>query len=308
VRPRAPSFVRARAPRPDHVTTYRAPALLRAARPKQWVKNLLVLAVPIASGDLTDPGVLLSTLLAGLSFCLLSSAVYLLNDSVDVEADRRHPRKRSRPIASGEVSVRTARVVSAVLALLGLAVAAATAWQLLAVMLGYLVLQLGYSLWFKHEPVLDILLVTSGFVLRAVAGGVASDLYVSQWFLLVAGFGSLFIVAGKRYSELHTLGAESGTRQALVRYSATYLRFVWGVAAAATLLAFSLWAFENPSSGSLPWATISIAPFVAGVLRYAVDIDAGTAAEPEDIIWADRVLQAIGAVWLLTVVLGVLGV
>jgi decaprenyl-phosphate phosphoribosyltransferase len=284
------------------------PALLRAARPKQWVKNLLVLAVPLASGRIADPGVLAGTLLAGVAFCLLSSAVYLLNDSVDVEADRRHPRKRTRPIASGEVSVRTARVTAVLLAVAGLVLGAIGGWQLLAVLVGYVVLQLGYSLGLKHEPVLDILLVTSGFVLRAVAGGAASDIYVSQWFLLVAGFGSLFIVSGKRYSELHTLGADSGTRQSLVRYSATYLRFVWGVAAGATLLAFSLWAFENPSAGSLPWATISIAPFVAGVLRYAVDIDAGTAAEPEDIIWADRGLQAIGAVWLVVVLLGVLDV
>ncbi|KQV69777.1 phosphoribose diphosphate--decaprenyl-phosphate phosphoribosyltransferase [Nocardioides sp. Root122] len=284
------------------------PALVRALRPKQWVKNVLVLAVPVAAGRLGDPEVLLGTVLAGVAFCLLSSAVYLVNDSVDVEADRRHPVKRLRPIAAGEISVGAARGVSAVLALAGLVLAALAGWQLLGVMIGYLVLQLGYSVWFKHEPVLDILLVTSGFVLRAVAGGAASDIYVSQWFLLVAGFGSLFIVSGKRYSELHTLGAESGTRQSLVRYSATYLRFVWGVAAGATLLAFSLWAFENPSGGTLPWATISIAPFVAGVLRYAVDIDAGTAAEPEDIIWADRVLQGIGVAWLVIVLLGVLDV
>jgi decaprenyl-phosphate phosphoribosyltransferase len=277
-------------------------------RPKQWVKNVLVLAVPVAAGRLGDPEVLLGTVLAGVAFCMLSSAVYLVNDSVDVEADRRHPVKRFRPIAAGEISVGAARGVSAVLALAGLVLAALAGWQLLGVMVGYLVLQLGYSVWFKHEPVLDILLVTSGFVLRAVAGGAASDIYVSQWFLLVAGFGSLFIVSGKRYSELHTLGAESGTRQSLVRYSATYLRFVWGVAAGATLLAFSLWAFENPSGGTLPWATISIAPFVAGVLRYAVDIDAGTAAEPEDIIWADRVLQGIGVAWLVIVLLGVLDV
>lgn len=289
-------------------TSRSSPALLRAVRPKQWTKNLLVIAVPLASGQIGDPGVLAGTLLAGLAFCLLSSAVYLINDSIDVEADRLHPRKRQRPIAAGEVSVPTARVVAALLVLVGLALATVGGAQLLAVMIGYLVLQLGYSLGLKHEPVLDILLVTSGFVLRAVAGGAASDIYVSQWFLLVAGFGSLFIVSGKRYSELHTLGPDSGTRQALVRYSATYLRFVWGVAAGATLLSFSLWAFENPSDGTLPWATISIAPFVAGVLRYAVDIDAGTAAEPEDIIWADRVLQAIGGVWLLVVLLGVLDV
>jgi decaprenyl-phosphate phosphoribosyltransferase len=285
-----------------------SPPLWRALRPKQWVKNLLVLAVPLAAGRLGEPDVLVGTLVAGISFCLLSSSVYLLNDSVDVEADRRHPRKRHRPIAAGEVSVPTARVAAAVLGVLGLGLAVLGGWQLLAVMLGYLVLQLGYSLGLKHEPVLDILLVTSGFVLRAVAGGAASDIYVSQWFLMVAGFGSLFIVAGKRYSELHALGPDSGTRASLVRYSDTYLRFVWSVAAAGTLLAFALWSFEKPASGTLPWATISIAPFVAGVLRYAVDIDAGTAAEPEDIIWADRVLQTIGVVWLAVLLLGVLGV
>lgn len=283
-------------------------ALIRAVRPKQWIKNVLVFAVPLAAGRLLEQDVLLRTAIAGLAFCLLSSAVYLVNDSADVEADRNHPRKRLRPIAAGELSVRAALVAATVLAVVGLSLACLCGWRLVAVLLGYLVVQIGYSLWFKHEPVLDILLVTSGFILRAVAGGAASDIYVSQWFLMVAGFGSLFIVAGKRYSELHTLGSESGTRQSLIRYSDTYLRFVWGVAAAATLLAFSLWAFENPSSGSMPWATISIAPFVAGVLRYAVDIDAGTAAAPEDIIWGDRVLQAIGAVWLLTVMLSVLNV
>lgn len=286
----------------------RAGGLVRSARPKQWVKNVLVLAVPLAAGELLDAQVLLDTLLAGLAFCLLSSAVYLVNDSADVEADRRHPRKRHRPIAAGELSVRLALTAAVLLGLAGLALGALGSWQLLVVLLGYLAVQVGYSVWLKHEPVLDILLVASGFVLRAVAGGAAADIPVSQWFLMVAGFGSLFIVAGKRYSELRALGIGSGTRQALVRYSDTYLRFVWGVAAGATLIAFSLWAFENPSSGTLPWATISIAPFVAGVLRYAVDIDAAMAAEPEDIVWSDRVLQAIGAVWLLCVVLGVLDV
>ena len=278
-------------------------ALIRAVRPKQWIKNVLVVAVPLAAGRLFERDVFLGTLLAGLAFCMVSAAVYLVNDSADVEADRCHPVKKARPIAAGDISVRLALSAATVLAVVGLSLAWLGGWRLLAVLLGYLVVQLGYSLWFKHEPVLDILLVTSGFVLRAVAGGAASDIYVSQWFLMVAGFGSLFIVAGKRYSEMHTLGSDSGTRQSLIRYSDSYLRFVWGVSAAATLLAFSLWAFENPSSGSLPWATISIAPFVAGVLRYAVDIDAGTASAPEDIIWGDRVLQAIGAVWLFLVAL-----
>ena len=113
---------------------------------------------------------------------------------------------------------------------------------------------------------------------------------------------------GKRYSELRTLGSEAGTRRALVRYTDTYLRFVWSMAAAATLMSYSLWAFENTSDVEIPWHTISIAAFVIGMLRYAVDIDAGTAAEPEDIVFGDRVLQLVGACWLLLVGLGVLGV
>ena len=129
--------------------------------------------------------------------------------------------------------------------------------------------------------------------MRAVAGGIAADLPLSQWFLLVSGFGSLFIVAGKRYSELHTLGSEAGTRRSLVRYTDTYLRFVWSIAAGAhghrpTACGPS----SRRRDSGVPWHTISIAPFVMGMLRYAVDVDAGTAAEPEDIVFRDRVLQA----------------
>ena len=125
---------------------------------------------------------------------------------------------------------------------------------------------------------------------------------------MVAGFGSLFMVAGKRYSELHTLGSEAGTRRSLVRYTASYLRFVWRTAAGVTIAGYSLWAFSNPSDGSLPWLALSIIPFVGALLRYAVDIDAGTAAEPEDIVWRDRVLQGIGVLWLVVLTLGILDV
>jgi decaprenyl-phosphate phosphoribosyltransferase len=148
--------------------------------------------------------------------------------------------------------------------------------------------------------------VAVGFLMRAVAGGLAASLPISQWFLLVAGFGSLFIVAGKRYSELDTLGREAGTRRSLVRYTGTYLRFVWSTAAAATVMSYSLWAFEMSRGTSEPWHMLSIGAFVLGVLRYAVDIDAGTAAEPEDIVLADHVLQGLGVVWLLFVALGIM--
>ena len=277
-------------------------------RPKQWLKNLLVLAAPVAAGALFEPGVLAATMAAFVSFCLVSSAVYCVNDVADAEADRLHPRKRFRPVASRQLAPRVALGWAAVLAVASLAIAAATDLALLAVVASYLLMQLAYAYRLKNEPVLDITVVTLGFLLRAVAGGLGADLAISQWFLLVAGFGSLFIVAGKRYSELHTLGSNTGTRRSLIHYSDTYLRFVWSMAAAATVMSYSLWAFEMSASAHVPWHMISIGPFVLGLMRYAVDIDAGTAAEPEDIVLADRGLQLIGVLWLVVVCLGILDV
>jgi decaprenyl-phosphate phosphoribosyltransferase len=260
-------------------------------RPRQWTKNLLVVAAPLAAGRLFDNPVWWQTLVAFVAFCLVSGAVYLVNDSLDVESDRAHPRKRHRPIAAGELSIRTALVAAAVATVVALAGGTAVRWQLGLLLLGYLAMQVAYSVRLKHEPVLDL----------------AVGLFLSNSFLMVAGFGSLFMVAGKRYSELHTLGSEAGTRRSLIRYTDTYLRFVWSIAATSTALAYCLWAFEQTPE-TLPWQSFSIVPFVLGLLRYAVDIDAGHAAEPEDIVLGDRGLQAIGLVWFVLVCLGLLGV
>jgi decaprenyl-phosphate phosphoribosyltransferase len=280
-------------------------SLLRAMRPKQWVKNLLVLAAPLAAGALTEPGVALATLVAVGAFCLASSAVYLFNDAVDMEADRRHPTKRHRPVAAGHLSQRLAVTVAAMLAVVSLGVAATTGLPLLALMASYLVLQVTYALVLKNQAVLDIAVVASGFLLRAVAGGVAAGLPISQWFLLVAGFGSLFIVTGKRYAELKMLGRGGETRRALVGYTESYLRFVWGVSTGVTIMSYSLWAFQEPTGDGVAWHALSIAPFVLGMMRYSVDIDAGRAGDPEDIIWHDRILQLLGVAWILLVGIGV---
>jgi len=279
---------------------------VRAVRPRQWVKNLLVLAAPVAAGRVDDGDVVAATLLALVSFCLAASAVYLVNDTADRDVDRLHPTKRLRPIASGALPVQVALVAAGILAVAAVALGWVADPQLAVLVAAYLGLQLLYAVRLKHEPVLDISIVAAGFLMRAVAGGIAADIPLSQWFLLVSGFGSLFIVAGKRYSELHTLGSESGTRRSLVRYTDTYLRFVWSTAAGATVISYSLWAFEQAPDSGVPWHTISIAPFLMVLLRYAVDVDAGTAAEPEDIVFRDRVLQLIGVAWLVTVCLGVL--
>jgi decaprenyl-phosphate phosphoribosyltransferase len=278
---------------------------LRAMRPRQWSKNLLVASAPLAAGELNDVDVIVTTVAAVVCFCAASSAVYLFNDVHDIEADRLHPRKSLRPVAAGLVPPRRALALGATLAAASLVGAFAVNASFGLLLTGYLALQAAYTLWLKHEAVFDIAIVSSGFLMRAVGGGLATSIDVSHWFLMVAGFGSLFAVAGKRYSELVALGNGGGTRKSLDGYTDTYLRFIWTTAAAVTITGYCLWAFSLPGDGTVTWESISIIPFVLGVLRYAIDVDAGQAGEPEDIVARDRILQGIGVVWLICVVLGV---
>jgi decaprenyl-phosphate phosphoribosyltransferase len=271
------------------------------------VKNVLVLAAPLAAGKVFDLDVLVPTAVAFLLFCVCASGVYLVNDSIDVEEDRRHPKKRFRPIAAGLVPRPLAIGLAAVLFAVAMTLAVTLTRPALAGVLGsYVVIQLAYCLFLKNQPVIDLAVVASGFLLRGIAGGVAAGLLLSQWFLLVAAFGSLFMVAGKRYSELVLVGDEAATRKTLREYSASYLRFVWSLSAGVAVTAYSLWAFEMAKAqDGVPWATISIAPFVLAILRYARDVDKGSAGAPEEIVMRDRVLLVLGALWLLTVGVGV---
>lgn len=282
-------------------------ALVRALRPRQWMKNTLVAAAPLAAGRLDEGRVLGLTIAAVACFCAASSAVYLFNDVVDREADRQHPTKRNRPIATGLVSPALALSTSAALTVIALVSAALIDPQFGLLVGSYFVLQAAYVLGLKHQPVLDIAVIAGGFLMRAVGGGLATDIALSQWFLMVAGFGSLFMVAGKRYSELLVLGVDSATRRSLAGYTETYLRFIWSSAAGVTITGYCLWAFSLDDTGDVAWEAISIIPFVLGVLRYAIDVDAGEAGEPEDIVLRDRVLQIIGAGWLACILLGVFG-
>ncbi|MGK5113036.1 MULTISPECIES: decaprenyl-phosphate phosphoribosyltransferase [unclassified Geodermatophilus] len=276
--------------------------VLRTMRPRQWTKNVLVLAVPLAAGTLFQPSVLRATALAFVVFCLAASGIYLLNDVRDVEQDRRHPRKRFRPVASGAVPVPVAVVAGVVLLVVALTGAALlTRWQLAGVLACYVAISVAYSFWLKDQPVVDLAAVASGFVLRGVAGGAAAGIAVSQWFILVSAFGALFMVAGKRYAELVALGEQGETRRALREYSASYLRFVWSLSAGVACTTYSFWAFEMRADDGIAWTTISIAPFVLALLRYAVDVDRGDAGAPEDIVLRDKVLLVLGLVWGLCV-------
>jgi decaprenyl-phosphate phosphoribosyltransferase len=287
--------------------------MIVAMRPRQWAKNVLVFAAPLAAGQLFEVDIFWPSVGAFVMFCLISSATYLVNDAKDRESDREHPTKYKRPIAAGEISVPLAISFAAVLAVISLVGSFLIAPALAGVVLAYAVFTLSYSLLLKHEPVIELVLLSMGFLLRAVAGGAASGLPISQWFLIVAGFGSLFMAAGKRYSELkreETTGTQTqNRRKSLDGYSLGYLRFVWGTAAAVTIMGYALWSFDVAQTpSSLPWAQWSLLPFVMAILRYGIVIDRGDAEAPEDAVIADKGLQVLGAVWLILFALGALGV
>ena len=276
--------------------------LVKAMRPWQWVKNVLVLAAPVAAGNVFEWDVLWPVLVAFIVFCLAATAIYLINDARDVEADRAHPVKRFRPIAAGVLPVGAAYTASAVLIVASIGLSFITTYKLAVVVAVYIAVQLAYCFGLKHQAVLDICIVSSGFLLRAMAGGVAAEIALSQWFLLIMAFGSLFMAAGKRYAELQ-LAERTGAkiRKSLEGYTTTYLRFVWTLSATAVVLCYGLWAFEQDAMHGGAWYAISMIPFVIAILRYAVDVDGGVAGAPEDIARRDRALQLLAVVWVVIV-------
>ncbi|MGV9802004.1 decaprenyl-phosphate phosphoribosyltransferase [Mycobacterium sp. NPDC003449] len=283
-----------------------AVGLVKALRPRQWVKNLLVLVAPLAAlggGVEYELGALaLKVSVAFVMFSLAASSIYLINDARDVEADRAHPTKRFRPIAAGVVPQSLAYVLAVTLATVALVGAWLLTPNLALVIVVYLAIQLAYCFGLKHQPVLDICIVSSAYLIRAIAGGAAADIPLSQWFLLMMAFGSLFMVAGKRYAELQ-LAERTGAkiRKSLESYTSSYLRFVWTLSATAVVVCYGLWAFERDRVGGSSWFAVSMIPFTIAILRYAVDVDGGIAGEPEDIALRDRVLQLLAVAWIGTI-------
>lgn len=182
-------------------------------------------------------------------------------------------------------------------------------WPLSLVIGGYLLQTMLYSVWLKHEAVLDLACVASGFVLRTIAGGVAVGVTISPWFLIVAGSASLFMVTGKRHAELVELGDQAGgTRRTLDMYSRGFLGYVRAVASSVTVLAYCLWAFEQSEHAGNPvWFQLAIIPFVLGILRYALLLEQGGGGAPEELVLSDRVLLLLGAVWAVLFAIAVKG-
>jgi decaprenyl-phosphate phosphoribosyltransferase len=273
-----------------------APALVRAARPGQWPKNLLLLAAPVAAGVVGHRHVLLAVCAGVAAFCLTASGGYLVNDAIDAEHDRRHPDKRHRPVAAGLVPERAAVAAGALLTVAGIGLAALVGLTLAAWAVAYAVLAAAYSARLRNVAVVDLAAVAGFFIIRAVAGGAAAGVPLSRWFLIVTSFAALFVVAGKRYCERISIDGHE-TRSVLGEYSPEYLRFVWMLAAAVTLTAYCVWAFQRAGTDEIPWYELSIVPFVLGVLRYGLLIDTNAASAPERTLAADRPLQLIALAW-----------
>ncbi|MEU5161602.1 decaprenyl-phosphate phosphoribosyltransferase [Streptomyces sp. NPDC020875] len=280
--------------------------LVRTTRPRQWVKNVLVAAAPAAAGELDDPSNAARLAVVFVLFTAAAAAVYLINDARDAEADRAHPEKRHRPVAAGIVPVPLAHATGALLAVLAVTGALALCNAMTGALIGaYLVMQLAYCVRLKHVLVVDMAVVTTGFLMRAMIGGVALAIPLSRWFLITTGFGALFMVAAKRYSEAVRMadaeGGRGATRALLGEYTTGYLRFVWQLAAGVAVLGYCLWALEGGGTATgtalLPWRQLSVIAFILAVLRYAVFADRGAAGAPEDVVLGDRALAVIGVVW-----------
>lgn len=280
-----------------------AGALLRSTRPQQWIKNSLVFAGVIFSQQLAVPEAVWSSVLSFGLFVLASGGIYLLNDLLDLEADRAHPVKRRRPLAAGELPVGVALIAAA--ALLGCALVGAFLAQLPlgAILTLYVAANLAYSTWLKHVVVLDVLLVASGFLLRAAAGAVAVLTPISPWLYLCTLLAALLVILGKRRSELALLGPQAAThRRNLARYATVPLdRWLQGIALT-TAVAYVLYTLFSPATSGNP-KLIATAPFVAfGLARYLRLARApGKGESPEALLFRDPWLLASVVLWAATV-------
>lgn len=285
--------------------------LLRAARPRQWIKNLLVVAAPAAAGVILQPEVAWPVAVAFAAFCLAASGTYLINDAVDAPADRHHPTKRHRPIAAGTVTRATGASVGAVLLVSGiLATVPVRSLALTATLVTYVALTVAYSVWLRHVTVVDIVVVAAGYFLRAIAGGFAAAVPLSEWFLIVTWFGALLLVSGKRHAEhLRLEDTAEAYRPVLEGYPPRFTEHVLTVSAAVTVLAYCLWAFETQAAGpGEPWLAISILPFTVVFLRYTQLVLRGEGGDPTTLVLRDAGLITGGLVWAAVLGAGIYGV
>jgi decaprenyl-phosphate phosphoribosyltransferase len=287
-----------RLPLPDARRTLTV-AVLMTMRPKQWVKNALVIAAAGAAGALGHDDTPGRVTVACVSFCLLASGIYAINDVHDAEEDRRHPRKRLRPVAAGDLDPRFAIGLGLLLSLAGIVLCAVIAPLLALIGAGYAALTLSYTLVWRHLILFDIFAVAGGFVLRAVAGGVAAPVTLSRWFLLVVTGSAVFVAGAKRYAELNrTADTRDPRRRVLDAYSPRALELIIAGGTVVALSAYWMWAFSLPLVHGVPWRPLTIVPFAVCLLRYYELVHRGAGEAPEDVLLSDRPLQLAALAWL----------
>src|SRR5215813_8437514 len=283
---------------------------LRAAaastRPRQWPKNLLVFAAPLAGATFGRPNGIWYALVAAGAFIAASSAVYLVNDIVDAERDRAHPYKRFRPVASGELPASHAVVLAVLLVIVALGSGLVIREPMLAVVVAaYLVISFLYSAGLKHVPVVELACVASGFVLRVVCGAAATHVPPSGWFLLVCSLGALMVAIAKRYTELTVLGADAAKHRPAMRgYSAPVLRLAQRATSAIIMASYVLWAAAEPAPGMRSIHLISSIALVAALARFDRLTARATSKPVEDLIARDPIMVLCEVIWLVVFAAG----
>lgn len=275
-------------------------ALIKTMRPKHWVKNLVVFAALLFSRSFFDLAKGLNSLIVFLSFCLLAGSVYIVNDIVDIEVDKLHPVKSKRPIASGRLGVRTAGISAGLFSIISIAAGFYFHLHLGLLMIVYLASNLLYSFWLKEVVILDILVISFGFVLRAIAGAIAIDVRISPWLIITTMFLALFLALNKRKAEMKEVGGESGdTRGSLEAYTYSYIDQLVVVATTAVIVSYSMYSFFSIHSDQMLWTTAFV---IYGVFRYMFLVDIKEEGEQlSDILLEDIPLIVNILLWLVAV-------
>ncbi len=280
--------------------------LVRAMRPSQWTKNAIVYAALVFDGKLLQPDLFLRTTLIALCFCLVSSSVYLINDLVDIENDRRHPRKRLRPLASGALSPRLAATVAVVLGVAGIAVALWVDVWAGAVTVAYLLQNLAYSFFLKNQVIIDVMVLSLGFLLRVVAGvAVVHVENFSPWLYVCVTLLSLFLGFGKRRHEITLLQGDAATHRAsLDHYNLALLDQLIGLVTTSTLVSYTLYTFEAQTalvSGGRMLLTVPCVFYFIARYLYLIPVRKLGGA-PDELLLQDRPLLINSLLWMVTVV------
>ena len=275
------------------------PAVIMTTRPRQWPKNLLVFAAPLAAGSLGRDHGFAYALLAMFAFACASAAVYLVNDVVDVERDRRHPVKRNRPIASGALPERHAFVLAVLATVFAVGAGVAIREPLLVLtIVVYLGESFLYSFWLKHVPFVEMVLVATGFLLRVLGGAAATHVPLSIWFLLVCSLGALGVAIAKRYTELTSLGGDALRHRPVMRWYRPGMLRAWQLIVGLGMLAtYLMWA-ANETTAARPWHLLSALPLAAALIRFGMLTARQSVRPVEDLLMRDAIMLFFEVLWL----------